>query len=318
MDVPPRRPGPARAFAFAHRVFATPDAYFKRDEQTGEPVFAVDLGGLKATLGFGTLRRSFAIAPDSPDGRQLEAVARGLEFVRRIRPDDAIPAELLDGSAPWKVETRHVAISKGRLACGLLAWIGHGAAAASAAEYAALADAPGTKLKIQTAFGKLALRLGLPDERRDEVVDSFDMLAEELAYIEALRERVARKRALVETLGRLRGPYARDRDALNNIESAVRLLDPPVADYERRLDLVDVRAGAAADAIANLRQQIDFVRATRDRLHAETMPWEELLAAWRHDDPELSPAQKDKIAATYRFAARHFPAAGDRAADLIL
>lgn len=307
----PRAPDPARVFVFAHKVFAAPSAYFKLDEQSGEPVLAVDLGDIKATLGFETLRRSFGIAPDSPDGRLLDAVARGLKYVRRIRPGDAIPAELLDGSASWKVEPRHVAISKGRIAAGLLAWIGQGAKADSPVEFAALADDTGAKLKIQAAFGKLAARLGLPDERREEVVDMVDLLAEELAYIEALRERVALARKLVELFKRLRGPYKRERGALGHLERAVQLLERPVVDYENRIAMVDAQTGETANAILNLHRQIDFVRETRDLLHAETMRWDDLLAGWEDPGEERAAAQQRKIAATYRFAARHFPVASE-------
>lgn len=257
LDREPRAPDPARAFAFAHRVFAAPNAHFKLDEQTGEPVFAVDLGDLKAMLGFDTLRRSFAIAPASSDDRLLEAVARGLRHVRRIRPGDAIPAELLDGSASWKVEARHAAQAKARLA---------GA--------------------------------GLPD-------DKLEFLVEELAYIEALRERVARARGLVENLKRLRGSYKRERATLDLIELAIRLLEPPVAGYESHLAKID--AGAAS-AVPGFDRLVDLARATRDHLHAETMRWDNLLAAWAHPDPERSPAEERKIAAASRFAARHFPA----------
>jgi hypothetical protein len=311
LECEPRRPDPAREFVFAHRVFAAPNTYFKRDEQSQEPVLAVDLGDLKATLGFETLRRSFGIAPDSTDGRLLEAVARGLEYVPRIRPGDAIPAELLDGSASWKVEPRHVAISKGRIAAGLLAWIGQGAKAESAAEFAALADDTGAKLKIQSAFGKLATRLGLPDERREEVVDMVDFLAEELAYIEALRERVALKRNLVETLKRLRAAYRREREILGHVERAAQLLERPVIAYENRLGMVDGQIGETAGAILDLHRRIDFLRETRDHLHAQTMRWDDLLMAWDAPAPERSPAEQRKIAATYRFAARHFSAASE-------
>jgi hypothetical protein len=311
LDNEPRKPDPSRAFVFAHKVFAAPKAYFKLDEQSLDPVLAVDLGDLKATLGFETLRRSFGIAPDGPDGRLLEAVARGLKYVRRIRPGDAIPAELLDGSASWKVEPRHVAISKGRVVAGLLAWIGQGAKAESSIEFAALADDDAVKLSIQSAFGKLAARLGLPDDRREEVVDMVDLLAEELAYIEALRERVAFKRKLVDLFKRLRGLYKRDRNALGQIERAVLLLERPVLDYEYRLGMVDAQTGETANAIVNLHRQIDFVRETRDLLHSETMRWEDLLTSWEDSETDRSPAQQRKIADTYRFAARHFPAASE-------
>lgn len=315
LESEPRKPDPAREFVFVHRVFAAPNAHFKRDEQSQDPVLAVDLGDLKATLGFETLRRSFAIAPDSADGRMLEAVARGLEYVRRIRPGDTIPAELLDGSASWKVEPRHVAIAKGRVAAGLLAWIGQAAKAESPIELAALADDTGAKLKIQGAFGKLAARLGLPDERREDVVDMVDFLAEELAYVEALRERVALKRKLVETLKRLRGAYKREREILGHVERAAQLLERPVIAYETRLGMVDGQIGETAAAILDLHRRIDFLRETRDHLHAQTMRWDDLLAAWAAPEPERSPAEQRKIAGTYRFAARHFPAASEWGTD---
>ncbi|MFM7347569.1 MAG: hypothetical protein ACKO1J_19625 [Tagaea sp.] len=260
-DRDPRTPDPARTFVFGHKVFAAPNAHFKLDEQTGEPVFSVDLGDLKAMLGFETLRRSFAIAPASPDDRLLEAVARGLRFVRRIRPGDAIPAELLDGSASWKAEAHHAARAKARLASAGLA------------------------------------------------ADKLEFLAEELAYIEALRERVSLARGLVENLRRLRGDYKRERAKRDLIELAVRLLERPVAGYESRLAKVD--AGAATGAAAAFDRLIDLARDTRDYLHAETMRWDDLLAAWAHPETSRSPAEERKIAAASRFAARHFPATSE-------
>lgn len=307
----PRKPDLARRFVFAHKVFATPGAVFKLDEQNGEPVLAIDLGDLKATLGLETLRRGFAIAPDSADGRLLEAVARGLRFVRRIRPGDAIPAELLDGSASWTVEPRHVAISKGRIAAGLLAWIGQDAKTGRAVEFAALAEDPAFKPELQIAFDKLATRLGFSEDRRTDAIDMADLLAEELAFVEALRERVALARNLVETLKRLRVPYKRDRGVLGQIDGAVRLLERPVVAYENRLVLVDGRIGEVAEAILQLHHLIDFIRETRDHLHTDTMRWDGLLAAWYREEPESSAAQQRKIAATYRFAARYFPASSE-------
>lgn len=257
-DRSPRAPDPARTFVFGHRVFSAPNAHFKLDEQTGEPVFAVDLGDLKAMLGFDTLRKSFAIAPASPDDRLLEAVVRALRYVRRIRPGDAIPAELLDGSASWKVEAHHAARAKARLAA-----------------------------------------TGLP-------ADKLEFLAEELAYIESLRERVALARGLVETLKSLRAGYKRERATLELIDLAVRLLERPVAGYESRLAKID--ADAAAGAAAGFDRLIDLARETRDHLHAETMRWDDILATWAHPEPSRSPAEERKIAAAGRFAARNFPA----------
>lgn len=257
----PRKPDPARTFVFTHRVFAAPNAHFKLDEQTGEPVLSVNLGELKAALSLDTLCRSFSIRPESSDGRMLEAIARALRFVRRIRPGDTIPVELLDGSASWKVEAWHLARANARLAgmCG----------------------------------GS----------------DELEFFAEELAYIEALRDRVALSRGLLATLGRLSGSYKRIPATLQLIELAVRLLERPVAGYESCLAKVD--ALTATGSAFGLDGSIDLVRETRDHLHAETMRWEDLLAVWGHPEPLRSAAEERKIAMTSRFAARHFPANED-------
>jgi hypothetical protein len=307
LSQPPKTAAAPKRFEFAHRVFAAPGAIFESDDVSGEPVLKVDLGDLRAAMPFATLRDNFALTDDSPDARMLVDVGKALGFVRGVRPGDTIPAELLDGSASWKVEKRHLETAQGRITAGLLAWLGEGAKAESAVEFAALAADAGVKAKVQAAFGKLAQRMGLPDERRGEVVDAVDRLANELSYIEALREKVGQARKAVELFKRLRGCYKRERGALESLERIVHLLEKPVKRYEYRLVEVDGQTGETHNTILNLGRQIAYVREARDWLHRETMRWDDMLETWAGETAEPSRAQQRKIGATYRFAARYFP-----------
>jgi len=305
----PRTPGDNRHFVFAHRVFAAPGAVFKLDANTGEPVLALDLGNVKACLPFPALTKAFEIAADSPDWRQLDAVVKGLRHVRRIKPGDSIPAELLDGSASWKVEAHHVAAARGRLFAGLLAALGKRPDATTPRDYAILAENASLLPELADGYKLLADKMGLDAKLAGDAEAIVDGLAEEFAYIEALRERVAQTRALVETLGKMRDAYRRDRSTLDQITRIVQLLERPVTAYERRLRLLDLKIADTIDAVLNMTQRIALAREVRDRLHAETMRWDDLLALW--NGGVSARAQRARIDETYRFAARHFPIASD-------
>lgn len=305
----PRTPDDSRHFVFVHRVFAAPGAVFKLDANTGEPVLALDLGNVKACLPFPALTKAFDIAPDSPDARQLDAVVRGLRHVRRIAPGDSIPAELLDGSASWKVEARHVATARGKLFAGLLAALGRRPAATSPHDYAVLAENSALLSDLAAGYKLLAEKLRLDTQLVDDAEAIVDGLAEEFAYIEALRERVAQTRGLVDTLRDMRDAYRRDRQALDQIARVVQLLERPVGVYERRLYLLDLKIADTVDAALHMTQRIALAREVRDRLHADLMRWDDLLALWNGN---LSArGQRARLNETARFAARHFPIASD-------
>jgi hypothetical protein len=307
LDRQPRIALEPKRFKFAHKVFSVPGAFFERDDHNNEPVLKVDLGDLRAAMTFETLRASFGLTLGSPDDLALTDVGKALAFVRSVRPGDTIPAELLDGSASWRVEPRHLATAQGRITAGLLAWLGEGTSAESPVELAALGADASIKAKVQMAFGRLATRMGLPESRRGEVVDALDRLANELSYIEALREKVDQTRRLVELFKRLRTAYKRERGASESLERIVHLLERPVRRYEYRLAEVDAQTGEIQNTIIHLARQVAFVREARDWLHREIMLWDTVLTTWSGESVEPSHAQQRKISAAYRFAARYFP-----------
>lgn len=300
-----------RLFVFVHRLFAAPGAVFKLDPNTGEPVLALDLGNVKANLPFHAVMRAFDITHDSPDARQLDAVARGLRHVRQIRPGDSIPAELLDGSASWKVEARHVAAAKGRLIAGLPGASGRLPPAKSPMEFAALANDPAIAPVARERYAALGESLGPPAKSADEAAVTIDGLSEELAYIEALRERIGGLRGLIATLRAARDIYRRDRAVLERISRTIQLLERPIAEYERRFEAFDKNFADTVSVARNAAQRIGVARELRDTMHAETMRWDATIDAWAIGLGGTPRSQRARIDETYRFAARHFPIASD-------
>ncbi len=310
MTEAPRVAAPARRFEFAHKVFSVAGGLFQIDAQTDEPVYSVDLGDVRANLTFVALRSAFGLAADDPDSRLLDEVGRGLAFVRRIRPGDTVPSELLDGTASWSVSDQHRAIARGRITVGLMAWMSGKSSSQpmSMLELAKVAEDPETKARIQDAFTRLADELGLPPDRRGEVIGQIDKLVDELTYIEALRERVARARRVVEVLKRLRAVYKRERGVHDEIDRTIALAEPPVARLEGQIAEVDGQTGETANALRTLPRQIAFIRETRDKLHAALMKWDDILTAWHGVTAERSGTVQRLVRDTYRFVARYFPA----------
>ena len=304
---PSQDPPAGPRFTFVHKLFSLPGVRFEKDGHSGEPVLKVQLGDVSAAMTFATLRKSFGLPPGSPDSSTLEEISKALKYVNRIKPGDVIPSEILTGAASWKVEPHHLKIARGRITAGLLHFLGEGVAARSSIEFAALAADEGTKFRVQEAFGKIAQRIGLPDDRKAEVVDLVDRLCTELSYIEALRERVHKLRANLEAVKRMKSAYRKERSVFEGIGRISHLLEGPIRRYEARLLEVDAQAGEVSNVIANLDRQIGFIRTARDWLFSEMLVWEKNIGVWPDANGQSNREVQQNISALYRFAASHFP-----------
>ncbi len=305
----PREAAPPRRFDFANKVFHVETGVFQIDATSDEPVYTVDLGDVKATLTFATLRSSFGIEKGDPDSRLLDEVKRALAFVRRVRHGDSMPSELLDGSASWTVDDRHREVARGRVWTGLVAWIsgGKSVSGVSIDEFAKIASSIETRTRVQSAFGQLADALGYPPARRGDVVDQIERLIDELSFLEALRERVGMARQIVETLRRYRIVLKREKTLAEEVERTMMLAERPVIEHEKRLAGIDAQTTETLDTLRRLAAQIALIRQTRDALHAGMMKWDAMLAAWADAPQQPGPDAHRLIRSTYSFVARHFP-----------
>jgi hypothetical protein len=298
-------------FAFGHRVFSIKDAVF-RLSPTEEPLFRVDLGDLKCGISIPSLRNEFSIKPDSDDGKLLALVEKALRFVKEIHPGDSIPKELLDGTCSWSVEDRHRALARNRMTVQLAAWLNGGQSdTTDASSLEKLASDPETKQRVQKAFIEAAEKIGLGRERAPEVIDRFETLARELAYIEALRDRFQHVRMIMVRLNETMGHYKSERAVSEDIVRVQMLMRNPDAEFQNDFGMVDAQTSEILTMLKKIDVQIAFIRANRDDLHYKLMKWDDLISKWGAVKIEKSEPLENLVRATYRFVAQHYPQRSD-------
>jgi len=295
-------------FAFEHRLFAAKGAVFKTDSTTSKPCLAVDLGDIVAHIDLDAIGNGFGIAADSQDAQMLDLVRRALAHVERIAPGDAVPSEMLDGTASWRIESRHLLVSQGRICASLLAWMGGGyGGAMDPAALMKLAEDPEAKARLREAFTKLAAHIGLPPARKAEALGRVATLANELAYIEALRERLAAVERVHAKLRQLHRQYRTRRATAEEIDRTLKLIAPPLRRLAARFDDLDGQTGETANVIPNLPTTIAFIRKARDELRGELVKWETVVETWRDVAPVRSELAERAILQIYGFLARTYP-----------
>jgi hypothetical protein len=299
----------ATHFAFQHKVFRFERAYFCIDRRSREPVFHVLLGELDAVLPFPTVRQEFSIDPESPDGRLLGIVEKGLRYVKEIRPGDSIPRELLDGSASWSVEERHHAAAKRRVVAQLAAWLkDDGTAAAALLEAEPDAEA---KRRLQDAVGEVAEAIGIGRGKQQTVIDRIEGFAREYSYVEGLRDRSSELRKISTGLAQLTRAYKADPVMLQEVMRVQSLLRSPIAEIEGLVTRVDQQTADLMLLLKNHQAQVALVRRVRDDLHSRLRVWDEVIPKWGDEDMFVSPRIEQLVKDTYRFAAFNFPQTKD-------
>ena len=303
----------ATHFIFEHKVFASLDGFFGLSREHREPVFFVSFGEMNAALPFGTLRREFAIEPDSGDDRLLEVVAQGLRYVKEIRPGDSIPRELLDGSASWTVEEAHRRRSAQRIRIQVASYgDGEEMLVFDIAEMARLTGAADFDARYLGGCRKLAHKLGLKrgDDEKN-VIRRIDTLAREITYIEALRDRFNTIRAVQRGLAGLRRAYSRDPVIRPDIDRALALIRAPMDDFEGVFTNLYAQVSEILLVLMAHAPYIAFIRDSRDELHNGMMRWDGLVREWENLILQASQTNENLVQSVYRFLATNYPQAGD-------
>jgi hypothetical protein len=293
-------------FIFEHAVFRAPQARFTLASD-GTPSMMLRLADFDAVVPIRSLGTEFALE-ESGDAHLLELVIAGLKHVRIIRPGDSIPCEILDGTASWNVENRHLEIAQGRITLQISSWLtGQEQVISDHLSLLQLADDPAIKARVNEAFGEIAVKLGMPREQKQDVVDRIDLLARELSYIEALRERfratlpVVRDKILV-----FMKIYRRDRSIEEEFGRIENLMRRPINEIAGIFEQVDGQCGEIISLLRNLDRQITFIRDSRDELHTRMLQWDDIIPKWLTIPVERSPETELAMKELYRFLARNF------------
>lgn len=301
----------AKLVGFEHPFFRkVEDLRFQLDEEgAGSPVAIIKLAGKDAVLTLAGIQREFSIIDDSPDGRMLDMLARSLKFVKGLRIGDPIPPEILTRKASWSILPRHREIAFQRLVVRMVGWLtGEDQTFASLQEMQKLTEDETFKKNVNVAFTAIAEKLGLPPERKDEVTHLIQTLADELAFIEAMRDRFSDMLKMEQKIQKLRHLYGSERSVLDIADPVARLMGKATAQFKDLFDQIDAQTGEIVSVLSHLDSQIHFIRDMRDDLHVRIMAWDEILEIWSLAQAKKSPGVPDLLRKTYHFLApRYMP-----------
>jgi hypothetical protein len=268
----------------SHRVFTSfGEPLFRLAESDGTPVMVVQLGEKTAAIPLRSLQREFGIPDDTDDGRMLGLIAQSLEFVGCLRIGDPLPAEVVSGLASWEPDALHLQIANARLQYQLVVWLNSGTGGdvptLDAEALLQVADDPARKQQVQQAFAKAAEALGL--ESREAVIQLAQELAQELAYIEALRDRLLRRvQGMADKLNNMAQAYHGDGGHLETLTQVRRLTNAALKQISLRFEELDANTGEVMAALRNAESQRTFIRSSRDWLYRTQRAWQSLLAEW--------------------------------------
>ncbi len=303
-----------------HRVFTMLGTVsFRRASADGTPVMVFTLGEREAIMSLRALQREFAIDDASPDGRMLGLIAESLDYVCGLRLGDRLPSEVLTGLASWEPSLEHRKRAYSIVRLQLLTWIDPDAANPAYGDpIARLETEPALRAQVQLAFERAAVELGLADA--NAVVPLVEELAGELAYIEALRDRLLRPlQAMIARLERLVHIHRGDSQRQETVGRVLRLAITARQQFQERFDEVAAQTGEVMSALRNMESQQAFIRSSRDHLYRVQRAWQPILDDWE-DSNSADDILWDLISRTYQFLAQRYmpvtewtaPAAGSR------
>jgi hypothetical protein len=294
----------------AHRGFSLlGEPLFRRAETDATPVMVVTLGERQAALPLRSLQHEFDIADDSPDGRMLALIAAALEFVSALRIGDPLPLEVCTGEASWEPDAMHLALAATRLRVQLVAWLKVGPATdppeMSAEALLRLADDPVMRRQVQQAMERAAHDLGL--ENQEAVVQLLEDLAHELAFVEALRERLLhRVQSVAQKVERIAQASRGEASQIETLTQVRRLIAIALKEMVRRFEELDAQTGEVMAALRNANSQRAFIRDKRDFLYRSQRAWQPILDEWDVAEGVFDVGARALLGRTYRFLAPRY------------
>jgi len=198
-------------------------------------------------------------------------------------------------------------IAKNRLMLQLASWVtGRETVVTDLEHLQQVVDDPKMKQNIQDGVAKMAVQLGIPEDKKEEVLDRIDKMARELCYIEALRGRLNDLKLIPLKLREIEHYFRRNKTLGQEVQQIIRLVHPPLQAYTSQFDQVDAQTSELVAALKNLDNQIAYIRESRDELHQKFMIWDKMYDTWKAVEIEVGEEPLELIHETYRFAAHNF------------
>lgn len=293
---------------FKHPFFtAVKGTFFRMIDETDTPVMVTPLETGAVDLKFASVERELALKENDPDLIMLHHVGEALKYVQGMRIGDKFPAELRSGKPSWDVTEKHRKIAQSRVSMQLVTWMsGDEEVMTDADQLAMIADDPAMKEKINEAFGAAAEKLGIDRENREEVVNLVGGLSEELAAIEAVRDRFKRVTVVEERISELSKIYKSERSVLDTIIPVTRLCGVAMKGFRSSIDEIDAQTGEIMAVLRNMALQVKFIREKRDDMHRRLWSWDQIVAKWEMTPARRGPDAEKLLQETYHFLAQRF------------
>jgi uncharacterized coiled-coil DUF342 family protein len=171
-----------------------------------------------------------------------------------------------------------------------------------------LVDDPEIKRRVQEAFSLVAEKLGLPPERKQEVIGKIEQLGHELSFIEGLRERFTSITDIPPKIERLSKFYGNQTTTWDELSRVKVLLQEAIADIETVFDMMDAQTCEILTVLRSFDLHIGLIREARDDLHRRFMDWDEVIEPWQSETgAERSDEIEQLVRHTYRLLAQKFP-----------
>ena len=165
---------------------------------------------------------------------------------------------------------------------------------------------PALRQQVQKAFECAAAELGMAEG--NDVMPVVEQLAGELAYIEALRDRLLRPvQAMTQRLERLAPNQRGDNQRHETVGRVLRLTTTARQQLQERFDELAGQTAEVMSVLRNMESQQAFIRSSRDQLYRAQRAWQPILAGWADCEPS-DEVPWDLISRTYQFLApRYMP-----------
>jgi hypothetical protein len=256
---------------------AVEGSYFRKSAHNEEPVFILNLGGEEVVLPIPGICREFEIEDNTPDYNMLQMIITGLDYVKVLMPGDTFPKELLTGEASWDITDKHRHVARQRVSMQLVSWM--------AGEENLITD---------------------PDANAEMVIDLIEDLAEELAYIETLREQFRNVLSMEAKIKRVRNGASKQRSILDNATSVAKLVSKAVREFRDEFDTIDGQTSEIISVLKNIISQKEYIRGVRDSLYRRLVAWDDLLRGWDRQSGRIAADTPDLLRDTYRFLAPRY------------
>lgn len=269
-------------------------------------MYVVQLGDQTGVVSLQSIRQELSSDEYRADRAMLDAVAEALKFVAELRVGDPLPSEIIDGTPSWQPEARHHKTANRRIVAAMVRWSGEweGPVIATRDLRRFLEDEV-DKEKIARALGRLEDAVANAEQGPGEIQQILLGLTEHLAYIEALREKVARIRRIGAILERVRRRGGGQANDTQEAAAVLRVFNHMMLSFDAMLASVDDKITDIEAAVLQHEAVGDHIGKVRNGLYRALTVWNEPLRQWddvntdKFDMVEVAP----KVAELYRFLA---------------